>query len=209
VSYEASTNEAGKAIHFLDMLFKLGLSDWADVELGYSPVTMRQRADRAGWLGAANNVYGRSLYLRAKLRLLGTRESPWALSIAPLLSVPFTGDSGLEAGATLLFGAELARWLAWELNGSVFYEAQEGVDKRAAHAVPCTALTARLFGPLKVFSELYLERPLGIESNWTGTVDTGLLYLLTNDVQFDTGVYLGLSGALPAYTAFVGLSFRL
>jgi hypothetical protein len=210
VSYEAATGDAGRTLHFLDLLFKVGMSPRYDLEVGYSPVTMRQRADRAGWLGGVNDLYGRSLFLRSKIRLLGDQESRVALSVAPIVAVPLTGDVELEFGTTLLFGVELTDWLSWELNASFFYEAQEQEHARAVHAVPCTALTARIHGPLKVFGEVYLERPVtGASKGWTGTVDGGLLYLLTNDMQLDAGIYLGMSDPLPAYTAFLGFSFRL
>lgn len=210
VSYEPATGDAGRTLHFLDLLFKVGMSPRFDVEVGYSPVTMRQRADRAGWLGGVNDIYGRSLILRSKIRLLGDQDSRVALSVAPIVAVPLTGNVELEFGTTLLFGVELTDWLSWELNASFFHEAQEQEHARAVHVVPCTALTARIHGPLKMFGEVYLERPVtGPSMGWAGTVDGGLLYLLTNDMQLDAGVYLGMSDPLPAYTAFLGFSFRL
>ncbi len=208
--YEAGAAGAPTTIHFLDVLLKLGLTERIDLQVGYAPLAMRQRGDRAGWLGGANIVTGRSLYLRSKIRLFGASGSALGVTIAPVLSVPLGTGTALEGGGMLLLGAEIASWLSWEANGSVFWEQQERSDGHALHFVPCTALTARLFGPIKAFGEVYYERPMtGSAATWSGTVDGGILWLVTNDVQLDLGLYVGTTSDVRPYTAFLGLSFRL
>jgi hypothetical protein len=210
VMYEARAADAPTTIHFLDVLLKLGLTARMDLQVGYSPLAMRQRGDRAGWLGGTHVVTGQSLYLRSKIRLHGDSASPLAVTVAPVVSLPLGSSSGLEGGGMLLFGAEITSWLSWEVNGSVFWEQQERTDSHAIHFVPCTALTARLFGPIKAFGEIYYERPMtGTAAAWSGTVDGGVLWLVTNDVQLDMGLYVGTTADVRPYTAFVGLSFRL
>ena len=59
--YEAGATDVPTTIHFLDVLLKLGVTERIDLQVGYAPVAMRQRGDRAGWLGGANIVSGRSL----------------------------------------------------------------------------------------------------------------------------------------------------
>jgi hypothetical protein len=211
LAYEAPTADAGGTLHFVDLLLKLGLHERVDVQVGYAPVTLRHRGDRAGWLGATDAITGRTLYLRSKLRLFGLGDSPIGFTVAPLVSIPLHRNELVEGGGTLLFGAELTQRLSWELNGSVFFERQEQSSRRVLHFVPCTALTLRVVGPLKVFGELYLERPLGSGVNhvWTGTVDSGVLWLISNDVQADAAVYVGTNAQVPRYTAALGFSFRL
>jgi hypothetical protein len=209
-TYEPRSGSSPATLHFFDALLKVGVSERADVQIGYSPLALRQRGDRAGWLGAGDLAVGRSLVFRSKIRLLGMAGSPIQLTVAPLLSIPLGNGAGVEGGGTLLLGAELARWLSWEANLSVFFEQQETDGRRVAHFVPCTAFTARLVGPFKAFGEIYGERPM-VEQDaaWTGTADSGVVWLITNDVQLDLALYVGLTSAVPAYTAASGISWRL
>jgi hypothetical protein len=210
VMYEAGAADSPTTIHFIDVLIKLGLTERVDLQLGYSPLAMRQRGDRAGWLGGTEVATGQNLYLRSKIRLYGRSGSTLAVTVAPVISVPLGIETAFESGGMLLLGAEVTPWLSWEVNGSVFWEQQEETNTHAFHFVPCTALTARLFGPIKAFGEIYYERPLtGSTAAWSGTVDGGVLWLLTNDVQLDLGMYVGTTADVRPYTAFVGLSFRL
>jgi hypothetical protein len=205
--YEPRSGSAPATLHLFDALLKVGVSERVDVQIGYSPLALRQRGDRAGWLGAGDLAVGRSLFFRSKIRLMA--GSSIQLTVAPSLSIPLDNQAGVEGGGTLLLGADLARWLSWEANLSLFFEQQETDDRRVAHLVPCTAFTARLVGPFKAFGEIYLERPMAAQdAGWTGTLDSGVLWLITNDVQLDLALYIGLTPAVPAYTAASGLSWR-
>jgi hypothetical protein len=208
--YEPRSGSSPATLHLFDALLKVGVSERVDVQIGYSPLALRQRGDRAGWLGAGELAVGRSLVFRSKIRLLGMAGSPIQLTVAPLLSIPLGDQAGVEGGGTLLLGADLARWLSWEANLSVFFEQQETDGRRVTHLVPCTAFTARLVGPFKAFGEIYVERAMAAQdAGWTGTVDSGVLWLITNDVQLDLSLYFGLTPAVPAVTAASGLSWRL
>jgi hypothetical protein len=68
-------------------------------------------------------------------------------------------------------------------------------------AVLATALTYTLVGELRVFVDVYA-------TGWDIALGTGALWAFTRNMQVDLGSYLGLSGAEPVATPFLGFSIR-
>jgi len=46
------------------------------------------------------------------------------------------------------------------------------------------------------------------DTEWAGTFDTGLLYWLTEDLQLNVGVDLGLTDSADDWYGFVGMAWR-
>jgi hypothetical protein len=61
-----------------------------------------------------------------------------------------------------------------------------------------------LSGYAEFYSAVIAEHGVG----WIGTVDFGLTYKLTANVQLDTGINLGVTKAAPDLNPFVGISWR-
>jgi hypothetical protein len=62
----------------------------------------------------------------------------------------------------------------------------------------------KLGGYLEFFSEVSTESG----SPWLGTVDLGLTYSLTKDIQLDAGVNIGITKSADDVSPFLGLSWR-
>ena len=65
-------------------------------------------------------------------------------------------------------------------------------------------IVGNLGGYVEFFSSLSTERG----SSWTGTLDVGLTFALTKNVQLDAGIALGLTRTADDFAPFVGLSLR-
>ena len=65
-------------------------------------------------------------------------------------------------------------------------------------------LIGKLDGYVEFFSDISRERGSG----WVGTVDLGLTYGLTDNIQVDAGVNLGVTPAADDVTAFTGITVR-
>ena len=65
-------------------------------------------------------------------------------------------------------------------------------------------LVGRLGGYVEFFSEVGTERAMP----WVGTVDLGLTYGLTENVQLDAGINLGVTESADDFNPFIGLSVR-
>ncbi len=65
-------------------------------------------------------------------------------------------------------------------------------------------IIGKLSGYLEFFSNFTTERHAG----WVGTVDTGLEYLVTKNVQLDCDCYFGVRPAAADYNPFCGITVR-
>jgi hypothetical protein len=70
------------------------------------------------------------------------------------------------------------------------------------------SLSRTLVGNLSAFGEFAANLDVKHPSDWSGTVDFGLIYLLTNDLQLDLGMNVGVTRAAPDIAPFLGLSAR-
>ncbi len=65
-------------------------------------------------------------------------------------------------------------------------------------------ICGKLGGYMEFFSEVSAERG----ASWVGTVDVGLTYGLTDNIQLDTGVNFGVTKAADDINTFIGMSWR-
>ena len=65
-------------------------------------------------------------------------------------------------------------------------------------------LIGKLAGYVEFFSNVSTER----SSPWIATIDGGLAYALSPDVQLDAGINIGLTRAAEDLNPFVGLTWR-
>ena len=69
------------------------------------------------------------------------------------------------------------------------------------------SLSRTLGGNLSAFGEFAANLDPSHGSQWVGTVDFGLIYLLTNDLQLDLGMSVGVTRG-RRIAPFLGLSVR-
>ena len=66
------------------------------------------------------------------------------------------------------------------------------------------SIVGKLGGYVEFFSLVSAERG----ADWIGTVDAGLTYALTDDIQLDAGVNVGVTRAADDINLFFGISMR-
>ena len=66
------------------------------------------------------------------------------------------------------------------------------------------AIIGKLSGYAEFFSQVSTERG----ARWVGTVNAGLTYALTDDIQLDAGVNLGITRAADDLNPFFGITMR-
>jgi len=185
----------------LEVLAKVGLWTGIDLQVGWGGLGLEDGA--AGYQVLASE----SLYLRTKLQLFGGRHGPLALTVAPVVWVPLRGGV-VEGGGQLLLGADLGWELELEFNlGALARAGASG--ERALHWAQSVALTRALVRRLSIFAEIYGETWREGGLRWIGVVASGLILLLTPNLQLDAGVRAGFTAEAPPYTVFLGAAFQL
>lgn len=66
----------------------------------------------------------------------------------------------------------------------------------------------QIYGPLSGFVEVFGEIPTRSGFETSASADAGLLFLLTDDIQFDVAVRGGMTPNAPDFGATAGISFR-
>jgi hypothetical protein len=173
---------------------KLGLHDSVEIGAFYAPVVTS--------LAAPSWTFSRDYAVRAKWLLFQSQDEAFAVTLVPYAEA--TGRKFTGAGGSLFAGYDFASGLELELN--VGYTAVIGGHDGGVIAT--TALTQPVWGDVAAFFELWTESFVH-SSERSSTLDLGLLYLVTRDVQVDGGVYWKLYGDVPLATFFLGTSLRL
>lgn len=77
-----------------------------------------------------------------------------------------------------------------------------------AQVVGAINLSHPIVGTLSAFGEFAASIDVKHPSEWVGTFDFGLVYLITPNLQVDAGMNVGTTKAAPDLSPFVGLSVR-
>jgi hypothetical protein len=156
-----------------------------------------------------------SVDIRAKINLWGNdtfAKDGSALALLPIVTVP-TDDNGIgvsdvEGGLVVPLALELPHGFGLGINTGVFAVQDEDATGYHAEYVATTALSYEWTEKFGTYAEVVglfgVDDPRGdicfVGIGWT--------YALTDDVQLDGGVNLGLTEAADRYNPFVGLSMR-
>jgi hypothetical protein len=138
------------------------------------------------------------LALRVKLNFV--HEDGWvpAATLVPWVFLPVAPSEPLRGGPLVFLGWELPARFELEANAGVLFGA---APAPTAALVLASALTYTIIGELRVFVDIYATGP-------DVAFGTGALWAFTRDMQVDLGTYVGLTGAEPAATPFLGFSIR-
>ena len=190
---------------------KAGLLDELDAEIAWTPYS---------WLRSRDNDTGRvthhqgfgEVVPRLKLNLWGNDGGSTALAVLPFVKLPTSqddlGNKHLEGGLILPFGVELpGGW--WTILINEFH-CLHGVYDETYH--PAFANTAYLWhqihGNLSGFADFYSWASTERGVPWWGSVEFGLTYLWSKNIQLDLGVSLGVTKAADDANPYLGVSFR-
>ena len=216
LSFLAYTHEREGAAHadalsILPANIKVGLTNDVDLQLVLDPYG-RVRGRAADGASERRSGFG-DTQLRLKINLWGNDEGPTALGVMPFIQFPTAGDdrgSGrVEGGVIVPFSFELPAGFGMAVMGGfdiVRDEANEGYGIEFLHTVN---LNRHIVGDLGGYVEYIGVSPIDTGGGYVALLGAGLTYGLSDDVQLDAGVNVGLSDAAEDYTVFAGVSFRL
>lgn len=146
------------------------------------------------------------LMLRSKVNVA---DGDIYVTLVPATMIPIRAGATAEAGGFVFLGGELPADVELEFNAGAMSETDPDAGNRHAMMVATAALTRHVAGPVTMFAELYNDTTSRQPRSWNTTFDSGLLVLLSKNWQVDAGAYVGVQGAVPALTPFVGLANRM
>ena len=191
--------------------FKIGLCNRADLQLvveSYNSIRVHNRSTGAV---IENRGFG-DVIPRLKVNLWGNDSGSTAFALMPWLKLPTNqddlGNHSVEGGIIAPLAVALPYEFGLGLMPQVDFIRDDSGSGHHPEFVNSITLNHDLVGDLSGFVEFYSSVSTESDSDWVGTFDVGLTYLLTEDIQLDAGVFLGLTRAAEDVNPFFGVSWR-
>jgi len=149
---------------------------------------------------------------RLKWNLRGNDGGATALALMPFVKLPTNqddlGNNSVEGGLIVPLAAQLP--YDWGMGLMTEFDFNRdsvgsGHHIEFIHSITFShEIVNNLAGYVEFFSQVSAESG----SDWVGTVDLGLTYALSDDIQLDGGINIGLTRAADDLNPFFGISWR-
>lgn len=190
---------------------KVGLLNQVDLQVVIETYSHVRVSDRRTGTVETMSGFG-DVTMRLKVNLWGNDGGRTAFGIMPFVKVPSNqdglGNHAVEGGVIIPLAVALPG--GWDLGVMTEVDCLRNNSGPGHHASFVNSITAshdlfgRLGGYVEFFSEVGTERAIP----WVGTVDCGLTYGLTKNVQLDAGINIGVTRSAADWNPFIGLSVR-
>jgi Putative MetA-pathway of phenol degradation len=202
-----SSNAKQETIYFLNSTLKLGILDWAEIQFSPPTFTLQNSAGIGQSSGLGDYIF------RTKLNFLGLHGEPLSLALMPYLKVPNRlspfSNSMTEGGLTIPGAITLSP--LWSMGFMLDWDLKSNTDNNLYHHEAQGSIYAgyKWTDSFSSYLEYYAQKNFQDFTPWVFTLDTGVLYKPTPDIQFDIGINIGLTSSAPALNPFLGFSFRI
>lgn len=211
IDYTHNKDEDGvksNAYSVAPLNMKAGLADNIDLQIVAEPfITQQTKAD-----GETDRVSGfGSLQTRLKVNLWGNDGGKTAGAIMPFVQLPIKtdiNDTKTQGGVIVPIAFELP-W-GWGMGYMAEFDVNQDSGSEHYHMDYINSVTFdhQIIGNLDGYVEFYSNNSQEKGVGWAATVDTGVTYALTEDIQLDAGVNIGVTRAADDFNPFCGVSIR-
>jgi len=200
-----------EALAIAPINIKAGLLNNVDLQLVVLPYVSLREHNVAARTVEENRGFG-DVIPRLKINLWGNDGGPTALAVMPFVKLPTnTGDVGnnsVEGGLIVPFAVSLPHEWSMTLMTQLIIARDEFGGGHHADFVNSVAVGRGIVGDLSGYVEFFSLVIAESNRDWVGTFDCGLTYMLTEDIQLDGGVNIGVTRSAPDFNPFLGLSWR-
>lgn len=190
---------------------KMGLLNNVDLQVVFDNFIYQSTDDLTA--GEKDHTSGMGdITTRLKVNLWGNDGGITALALMPFVKAPANsahlGNNSVEGGLIVPLSVELPAGWGMGLMTEVDFlksDVDTGYETEFVNSITFSHdIVGNLAGYLEFFSSVSTQQ----ESDWVGTVDVGLTYALTNDVQLDCGCNFGVTRSADDFNPFTGISVR-
>ena len=143
-----------------------------------------------------------------KYNFQGNDGGQTAFGILPYVKIPTNqnnlGNNAVEGGVILPLAIKLSDKWDVGINAGLAFNRNDGETTYDTSFVNTVSFGYEID---KIWST-YFEVATATGPQFAASFDTGLKYLLTEDIQLDAGVNIGLSKGADNFQPFVGMSVR-
>ena len=191
---------------------KIGLTNAVDLQIvAETYIRSLTRDMKTGAVVDKRHGFG-DITTRLKINLWGNDGGGAALAIMPFVKIPTNaaglGNKSVEGGLIVPYAFDIVPGVGVGLMTEVD-AVRNGADTGYTAAFVNTATIGfDLAERIGMYTEIATTKTAERGSPWEVSFDAGLTYALTDNVQFDLGVNVGLTRAATDLNPFVGLSWR-
>jgi outer membrane putative beta-barrel porin/alpha-amylase len=189
---------------------KVGLCNRADFQVVVETYTSVRTHLRATGQVERQRGFG-DVTMRLKANMWGNDAGRTALALMPFVKLPTNqddlGNNSVEGGLIAPLAVDLGGGWGMSLMTEVDWVRGDRGGHNPEFINTITFghnIVGNLDGYIEFFSAVSTER----DSDWVGTFDTGLTYGLTEDIQLDAGINIGVTRSADDWNPFLGLSWR-
>ena len=149
---------------------------------------------------------------RVKFNFWGNDGGDTAFGLMPYMKLPTNqdqlGNRSVEGGLIAPFAMELPA--GWSLGAMPQIDFMRDTRSSGHHPELVTTISFGhdIVGDLAGYAEFFQSLSLERGAPWVATVDFGLTYALTKNLQLDAGINIGVTRAADDFNPFVGVSWR-
>jgi len=200
-----------ETVSIAPMNLKVGLRNNLDLQLVIETYTSIRVHDLATGVVQNNRGFG-DIIPRLKWNLFGNDGGSAAAAVMPFVKLPTNqdglGNNSVEGGVIFPYDVQLP--YEWSMGGMTEVDFARDAVGSGYHAEFINTITFgheivdKLAGYVEFFSLVRAETG----SDWVGTVDIGFTYALSDDIQLDGGVNIGITRSADDINPFLGISWR-
>jgi outer membrane putative beta-barrel porin/alpha-amylase len=193
--------------------FKVGLCNQADLQVVVETWNyVRTKASGPGFnLRQHRRGFG-DITTRLKYNFWGNDGGRTAFAAMPFAKLPTNqdelGNNSVEGGLILPLAVELPQGFGMGVMTEFDFNRDSAGDGHHAEFINSITFAHDIAGDLGGYVEFFSAVSSEEDSEWVGTVNLGLTYGLTDNVQLDGGVNIGVTDSAPDINPFIGVSFR-
>jgi hypothetical protein len=149
---------------------------------------------------------------RLKINLWGDDGGRTAFGLLPYVKFPTStdglGNNAVEGGMIFPLAVSLPHDFDLSLETAVSLVKNNDNGGYHEEFIASASLDHQIVGKLSGFLEFFSNFTTESHAGWVGTVDTGLEYRVTKNIQLDCDCYFGVSRAAADCNPFCGITVR-
>lgn len=200
-----------ESFSFATANFKVGLCNNVDFQMIVPTFNTTRTDDRSIRNIRKNSGFG-EVTARTKINFWGNEGGPTAFGVMPFVKFPTAqsdlGNGAYEGGIIFPFAVHLPQ--EWQMGLMTEFDFNKDESGGGHHAEFINSITFshQLIGDLDGYAEFFSSVAATSAKDWVGTIDVGLVYALTENVQLDAGINFGITRAAEDINPFMGITIR-